>query len=243
VSEARRLKAEADALVQQGKQLIEHDLPRATELLNEAVQRYWAAEEYYSAAAQTGNYGWALRRLQRPDLARPYLLQAAELFDRLSLTEYADRHRQAAEDVAADLTPEVLAELPAAVRTALQKGDAAALNFALEQLPTAEQAVVVERLTALGVISIPSDDDDDVARALTQFAPLLAAIAAVARGASAERADVEVALQDLDRKGWRIRRPVEKIWAGERRLNPLTFGLDATDSAMVRRVLELVTAD
>ncbi len=241
MSEARRLKAEADALIQQGKPLIEHDLPRATELLNEAVQRYWAAEDYYSAAAQTGNYGWALRRLQRPDLARPYLLQAAELFDRMSLTEYADRHRQAAEDVAADLTPEVLAELPAAVRTALQKGDAPALNFALEQLPTAEQAAVVERLTALGVISIPSDDDDTT-RALTQFAPLLEAIAAVARGETAERADVEIALQDLERKGWRLRRPVEKLWAGERRLNPLTFGLDAVDTAMVQRILELVTA-
>jgi tetratricopeptide (TPR) repeat protein len=92
----------ADALVARGRALIaQGDLPQATDLLNQAVKLYWAAGEQYSAAAQIGNYGWALRRLGRADLAKPYLEQAATLFDQLGLTEFAERHRAAAADVAA----------------------------------------------------------------------------------------------------------------------------------------------
>ncbi|MBX0330239.1 tetratricopeptide repeat protein [Oscillochloris sp. ZM17-4] len=232
-------KAQADALIARGRALIEQGrLPEATDLLNQAVKLYWAAGDSYSAAAQTGNYGWALRRMGRADLARPYLEHAATIFDEIGLAEFAERHRFAANDVASVLDPAFLDSLPPAVRGALERGDGAALQFALDALPVAEQQIIYERLTAAGVIS--DADEEQAESAVQQFEPLLQAIAAVARGDESERADVEVALEDLERKGWRVRRPVEKIWAGERRPGPLLYGLDPSDTAMVQRVLEIL---
>lgn len=234
-----QLKAEADALIARGKALIATDLPQATDLLNQAVKLYWAAGEYYSAAAQTGNYGWALRRMGRPDLARPYLARAAEIFADLGLADFAERHRAAAEDIAADLTPEFLASLPPAVRQAIEQGDGAALQFAINGLPSAEQQQVIDRLAAIGLISI-AESEEDTTHAVQQFEPLLQAIAAVARGDESERADVERALDDLERKGWRIRKAVRQIWQGERRRQRLTYGLDEVDTAIVNRILDLL---
>jgi hypothetical protein len=47
-------------------------------------------------------------------------------------------------------------------------------------------------------------------------------------------------LPKLEEKGWRIAEAVRRIWAGERDPEALTAGLDEQDSALVRRVLELV---
>lgn len=233
-------KAQADALIARGRALIEQGrLPEATDLLNRAIKLYWAAGDFYSAAAQTGNYGWALRRMGRADLARPYLEQAATIFDDIGLAEFAERHRFAANDVASVLDPEFLAGLPPAVRGALERGDGAALQFALDALPVAEQQIIYERLTAAGVIS-DAGGEEQAESAVQQFEPLLQAIATVARGDESERDDVEAALDDLERKGWRIRRPVQKIWAGERRVGPLLYNLDPSDSALVQRVLAIL---
>lgn len=235
-------KEQADALIARGRQLLEGgDLPAATELLNRAVKLYWSVGEQYAAAAQIGNYGWALRRKGRPDLARPYLEEAASLFDGLGLKEFAERHRFAAEDAHAGVTPELLAGLPPAVRGALERGDVAGLQFALDALGVAERELVVERLTAAGVIST-GGSGDETAEAVKQFEPLLQGIAAVARGDQSDRPEIELTLADLERKGWRLRRAVEKIWAGERRLGPLTQNLDELDQALVARVLAILEA-
>jgi tetratricopeptide (TPR) repeat protein len=232
-------KAQADALVARGRTLIDQNrLPEATDLLNQAVRLYWAAGDFYSAAAQTGNYGWALRRKGRADLARTYLEQAATIFDDIGLTEFAERHRFAANDVASVLDPVFLRSLPSPVRIALEYGNGAGLQDALDALPVAEQQVIYERLTAAGVISDASEEQANTA--VQQFEPLLHAIAAVARGDESERADVEIALEDLERKGWRVRRPVQKIWQGERRPGPLLYGLDPSDTALVQRVLNIL---
>ncbi|NJN16325.1 MAG: tetratricopeptide repeat protein [Oscillochloris sp.] len=235
-------KQQADRLIARGKQLLTRgDLPQATELLNRAVKIYWAAGEQYAAAAQIGNYGWALRRMGRADLARPYLQEAAELFDGMGLADFAARHRVAADDVAAEITPEFLESLPAAVRGAIERGDGAALQFALGALSAAEQEIIFERLVAVGIVRDPGGDEG-VGDALQQFEPLLQGIAAVARGDLSERDEIELTLQDLERKGWQIRKPVEKIWQGQRKLNPLTNGLDEADLALIRRILEILEA-
>lgn len=233
-------RAQADALVARGRELLETgDLPGATELLNQAVKLYWAAGEQYAAAAQIGNYGWALRRKGRPDLAKPYLAEAARLFEGMGMQEFAERHSFAAEDSAVGVTSELLDGLPPAVRGALERGDLAGLQFALEALELAERELVVERLTAAGVINV-GGGEDETTEAVRQFEPLLQGIAAVARGAQAERAEIELTLADLERKGWRLRRPVEKIWAGERRMGPLTQNLDELDRALVERLLAIL---
>ncbi|PDV98012.1 hypothetical protein [Candidatus Viridilinea mediisalina] len=235
------LKAEADALIARGRALLEHgDLPQATALLNQAVRHYWSAGEYYAAAAQTGNYGWALRRRGRPDLARPYLEQAAALFHQIGLEEFAERHRFAAEDAHSGLSAELLESMPTIVRAALERGDGAALQHALDALSLAERQVVLERLAAAGVIQTDDAAADDAAEALRQFAPLLEAIATVARGDRREQGALEATLEELERKGWCLRAPVGAIWAGTRDPAQLTAQLDPLDRALVQRILELI---
>lgn len=233
-------KAQAEAIIRRGRELLdEGQLAPATDLLNQAVRLLWAAGEQYAAAAQIGNYGWALRRKGRPELARPYLEEAARLFEAMGMAEFAERHRFAAEDVNTGVTDELLAALPPAVRGALERADVAGLQFALDALEVAERELIVERLTAAGIISV-SEGSRGASEAVEQFAPLLQGIAAVARGDEAERAEIEAALEDLERKGWRLRAAALKIWQGERRLSPLTHTLDELDTALVRRVLELI---
>ncbi|NTV62642.1 MAG: tetratricopeptide repeat protein [Oscillochloris sp.] len=239
IAPPRDPKAEANALIARGRALVEQGrLPEATDLLNQAVSLYWEAGDYYSAAAQTGNYGWLLRRMGRADLARPYLEQAATIFDEIGMADFAERHRFAANDMASVLDPAFLSSLPPAVRGALERGDAEGLQAAIDALPVAEQQLIFEQLSAAGIISDASPEQAEAA--VKQFEPLLQAIAAVARGDQSERGDVEAALVDLERKGWNIRRSVVKIWQGERHPGPLFYGLDPSDSALVQRVLDIL---
>lgn len=235
-------KAQADALVQRGRELLDAgQLPEATDLLNQAVKLYWSVGEQYTAAAQIGNYGWALRRNGRPDLARPYLEEAARLFGAMGLKDYAERHQFAAEDVNPVVTEAFLASLPPAVRGALERGDVGGLQFALDALGIAERELVIERLGAAGLITIDEGAaDKQTAEAIRQFGPLLQGIAAVARGESADRADIEATLDELERKGWKLRSAVLALWRGERRLDVLADGLDDIDRALVRHILELI---
>lgn len=232
-------RAQAEALLQRGRTLLDQgQYQPATELLNRAVKLLWAAGDQYGAAAQIGNYGWALRRQGRPDLAQPYLEEAARLFGEMGLAEFAERHRFAADDLHPGVTPELLAGLPPAVRGALERGDVGGLQFALDALPLAERELILERLTAAGIIS--TSEGAGAGEALQQFEPLLQGIAAVARGQADERAEIEAALGELERKGWQLRAAAERIWQGERREAALTQGLDELDAALVRRVLELI---
>ncbi|MFV9506192.1 MAG: tetratricopeptide repeat protein, partial [Oscillochloridaceae bacterium umkhey_bin13] len=68
----------------------------ADRLLDQAITIYRAIGDRYSIPAMTGNYGWALRRAGRHADARPYLLRAADGFEAIGFTDYAERHRSAA---------------------------------------------------------------------------------------------------------------------------------------------------
>ena len=63
---------------------------------------YEAIGDRYSVAAKTGNYGWTLLGASRRAEAQPYLLRAAELFEAMGLSDYADRHRRAAQAATPD---------------------------------------------------------------------------------------------------------------------------------------------
>ena len=56
-------------------------------------------------------------------------------------------------------------------------------------------------------------------------------------------AAIEAALPQYEANGWRLSDAVQRIWAGERELATLTAGLDASDTHLIARVLELVTDD
>ena len=61
------------------------------------------------------------------------------------------------------------------------------------------------------------------------FEPLLQGIAAAASDAGL-RGQIEPVLADLEEKGWRLRDPAHRLWAGERNPAALTAGLDDQDS-------------
>jgi hypothetical protein len=46
----------------------------------------------------------------------------------------------------------------------------------------------------------------------------------------------------LEEKGWHLQAPVQRIWQGQRDAASLTAGLDAQDTALIARVLELIAA-
>jgi hypothetical protein len=77
--------------------VIEGRSTEADQLLVQAIGIYRVIGSRYSVPAQIGNYGWTLLRAGRKEEARPYFLQAAELFDEIGFHDYADRHRKAAD--------------------------------------------------------------------------------------------------------------------------------------------------
>jgi hypothetical protein len=72
-----------------------------------------------------------------------------------------------------------------------------------------------------------------------QIAVWVHSIAATVAEASL-RAEMDQALETLEQKGWKLRGPVRRLWAGERDAARLTEGLDEQDGAIVRQVLQLV---
>jgi hypothetical protein len=51
---------------------------------------------------------------------------------------------------------------------------------------------------------------------------------------------IEALLPNLETKGFKLTQPVERLWAGERDEAALLTGLDPVDTALVRRLIELV---
>jgi tetratricopeptide (TPR) repeat protein len=73
-----------------------------------------------------------------------------------------------------------------------------------------------------------------------RLAPVLAAIARIARGDDAQRAAVEQTLVQLERQGWMLWGPVERIWAGECDHDMLVEWQDEQDTALIAHILELI---
>jgi len=88
---------EANVYAALGKTFLLSDLAKAEALLNQAITIYQAIGSRYSIPAQIGNFGWEFRRKGKPELAKPYLLRAAQLFEEIGLHDYAERHRRAAQ--------------------------------------------------------------------------------------------------------------------------------------------------
>jgi hypothetical protein len=86
------------------------------------------------------------------------------------------------------------------------------------------------------------DADQQLQGVLDASEPLLQGLAEVARGDEQHRAEIEAQLPQLEANGYHIAGAVQRIWAGERDAEALTAGLDAQDTALVRRALELIEA-
>jgi hypothetical protein len=150
----------------------------------------------------------------------------------------ADEKRRRAEQT--QKRDAVLASAPEAVRAAFElEGDEfnAALRVALAELPDAESAALLQRLREGGLIRVSTVPD--VAKVLNQFEPLLQGIAAAVKDESL-RTEIEPLLADLGQKGARLTEAVHCIWAGERGPEVLIAGLNELDTALIRRVLEIL---
>ncbi len=132
------------------------------------------------------------------------------------------------------------ADLPEAVRAALEQGDAPALQAALDALPVAERNALVEQLRRAGVIRTEARPRPDMDRVIQQFLPLLGDIALAAHGDETARLLAEAMLPGLEQRGWRLADAARRIWAGERDAAALTEGLDEQDSALVQQIMRLV---
>ncbi|MDL1895111.1 CHAT domain-containing protein [Anaerolineae bacterium CFX7] len=84
--------------------------------------------------------------------------------------------------------------------------------------------------------------EQEIARILQEFDPLLRAIAVVANGDERERKEIEELLPKLQEGNWQISDAVQRIWNGERDAESLTAGIDANSAMLVKRVLEYVDA-
>jgi hypothetical protein len=134
----------------------------------------------------------------------------------------------------------VLASAPAALRAVFElEGDefSAALSAALAEVNEEETAALIQRLREVGLIG--SSGGPDLTEVLHQFEPLLQGIAAAVDDEGL-RAQLEPVLADMEQKGWKLTAAVQGIWNGERDAEALTAGLDAQDSALVRRLLEML---
>lgn len=130
--------------------------------------------------------------------------------------------------------------LPPAVRQALEQGDPQALQAALSALPREQAREIVQQLKEAGIIEVGESEPLDMQRLLAQLDPFLRAVVAVARGEEAARPQVEQALADLESKGWQLREPIQRLWAGERDPEALTNGLDESDTQIIWQILAML---
>ncbi|HKP85164.1 MAG TPA: hypothetical protein VJZ26_03650 [Blastocatellia bacterium] len=156
---------------------------------------------------------------------------------------------QMAEDEAEKMTDQqaqieaALSSLPEAMREAYLARDGEKFKAAFAQLTPEQQQQVMAVLNAGAGQSDDAPEqeaENGMQEVLRNSEMLLQIIAAVARGNSERRAEVEALLPQLEENGWLISNAVQRIWAGERDADALTAGLDKQDAALVRRVLEIV---
>ena len=103
-----------------------------------------------------------------------------------------------------------------------------------EMLPQTDALIAQASGTA------PEQRGPDMAQVLSQFDPLLRAIAAVALGDGAGRAEIEPILAQLETQGWRLSGPAQQIWQGERDVSALCADIDGNSAMLVQRVLAYI---
>lgn len=135
---------------------------------------------------------------------------------------------------------QTMANLPAAVRAAIEAGDAAAFQCALEELPTEQAERILIELRQIGVVVSDVISDQEFQALLAEFDLLIKAIVDVAYGDRSQRDEVLAVLPKLDAAGYHLGDGVTQIWSGERDETRLTGGLDYTSARLIRYILSLL---
>ena len=121
----------------------------------------------------------------------------------------------------------------------------------VERIPSKENDTTSNRWSSLTASLLPlvqgraeeteEQDYSDRDAIIQEFESLLEAIAAVAMGDTIQRNEIEAELAQLEVEGWHLREVVQRIWTGERDIIALTEKLDEQETALVQRVLEIIS--
>ena len=101
----------------------------------------------------------------------------------------------------------------------------------MEQMQSAMQQAGIDE---------PEPSGPDMNQVLQNFAPLLEAIAAVARGDDGPREQIEAVLPELEEQGWQLTDAVHRLWAGKRDPEALTAGIDPNSAQLILHILALL---
>lgn len=194
--------------------------------VSEGVQRIWQGERDWQMLADGLDLGSAL-----------LLLRVLETLASPPGTTPSQEVRQTAE--------QLLASLPTAILEALAQGDEAAYQQAFDSLSQEEQQQVAALLETLQDQQEVAGDEQaapDGTAFVSQFEPLLQAIATVAQGDTSQRDEIEEVLTKLEAQRWNLKKVAQLLWAGERDVEALTAGLDEQDTLLVGRIVEILAA-
>ena len=137
----------------------------------------------------------------------------------------------------------ILAELPAGLRTAIETQDAEAFQCALDELPSEQANEILQQLEAAGIVGMGVMSEVEFQSILSEFKLLIQAIVDVACGDDSQRSAVLAVLPKLDQAGYHLEQAVLDLWAGERRGEVLTAGLDPNSARLVEHLLRLVLGE
>ena len=104
--------------------------------------------------------------------------------------------------------------LPPELLAAFESGDKSQFAAALAQLSPQQQQTLMEQMQSAmqqSGIEMPEPSRPDMDQVLQNFAPLLQAIAAVARGDDGPREQIEAALPQLEQNGWQLTHAVHRL--------------------------------
>ncbi len=134
-----------------------------------------------------------------------------------------------------------MADLPEAVRAAIDTQDADAFQQAMDALSTERARAVLDMLQAKGIVGVGPAPEEEMGEVLAELDGVLGAIADVAKGECSQRDEVEAVLPRLEQTGWRLNGVAQRIWDGERNLANLTAGLDPNSARLVENIFERIT--
>lgn len=169
-------------------------------------------------------------------------LRIAQVFQELQ-THMADNVLADYDDDDLPDADTLLASLPTEIVTALHNEDQAALERSFDALDPAEQEQVTQTMMLLQALATRAQVNEQEFRGgegeiIAAFETLLDAIVDATLDPTLPREEILSTLAELESKEWKLREPVERVWAGERNVELLTNDLDEHDTVLVSYILE-----
>lgn len=217
------------------------DKKSASELYKQALAITAEMDDHYEDANARWNYGIFLAHLGDLVHALPLLERGVSFYNALAHPRAAKMAQILEHIKIHGVVPgekptlsKTSLQLPDTVRAAIAARDIAKLRAALLELPIMEAQAIVTELRKAGIIDSVEEDPNTI---LAAFASLVNAVSSVIQGDAKPLVLVKQELSRLEKAGWRLRKPVERILAGERKERALLQGLNIQESLVVKHLL------